>query len=191
MFVMFGVILQSHVRTHDLSLEGYYQNFIASPIKQPTDWLNIAIHKNVIHTCQVNKLERRKYFDILNQVCHQNIPWNSDKITAHLETHNLTPDVYKQHCMATYKFNKAATAHMSNDSNWSDKNKWDCKVEGCRETIASRVKLVLHIQRVHSLTALEYFRAHKDSLQTDKQHTCQVHLAHNKIWVITTTSFYK
>jgi len=33
---------------------------------------------------------------------------------------------------------------------------------------------VLHIQRVHTLTALEYFRAHKDSLQTDKQHTCQL-----------------
>lgn len=63
---------------------------------------------------------------------------------------------------------------MSNDSNWSDKNKWECKVEGCRETLASRVKLVLHIQRVHTLTALEYFRAHKDSLQTDKQHTCQL-----------------
>ena len=112
----------------------------------------------------------------LNQVCHQNIPWNSDKITAHLATHNLTPDLYKQHCMTAYKFNKAATAHMSDDSNWSDKNKWECKVEGCRVPLASRVKLVLHIQRVHTLTALEYFRAHKDSLQTDKQHTCQVQL---------------
>ena len=78
--------------------------------------------------------------------------------------------------MTAYKFNKAATAHMSDDSNWSDKNKWECKVEGGRVPLASRVKLVLHIQRVHTLTALEYFRAHKDSLQTDKQHTCQVHL---------------
>eukprot|EP00090_Calanus_glacialis_P045694 TRINITY_DN8651_c0_g1_i1.p1 TRINITY_DN8651_c0_g1~~TRINITY_DN8651_c0_g1_i1.p1 ORF type:complete len:1419 (-),score=222.67 TRINITY_DN8651_c0_g1_i1:288-4544(-) len=158
--------MQSHVRTHDLSLDGYYQNFVLSSIKPPSDWLNIAIHKNVIHTCQV---------------CHQNIPWNSDKITAHLATHNLTADLYKQHCMTAYKFNKAATAHMSDDSNWSDKNKWECKVEGCRVPLASRVKLVLHIQRVHTLTALEYFRAHKDSLQTDKQHTCQLCCA-NILW---------
>jgi len=151
--------MQSHVRTHDLSLDGYYQNFVLSTVEPPTDWMNIAIHKNVIHTCQI---------------CHQNVPWNSDKITAHLTTHNITADLYKQHCMTMYKFNKAATTHMSNDSNWSDKNNWECKVEGCRVPLASRVKLVLHIQRVHTLTALEYFRAHKDSLQTDKQHKCQL-----------------
>ena len=28
--------------------------------------------------------------------------------------------------------------------------------------------------KVHTLTALEYFRAHKDSLTTDKYHKCQV-----------------
>ena len=95
-------------------------------------------------------------------------------MTSHLDTHNLTPELYQEQHMAEYQFSKAATAHMSKDSNWADKNKWECKVEGCSAPLASRVKLVLHIQRVHSLTALEYFRAHKDSLQTDQQHTCQV-----------------
>ena len=56
-FVISGVQFQSHVRTHDLSLDGYYQNFVLSSIKPPSDWLNIAIHKNVIHTCQVNKIK--------------------------------------------------------------------------------------------------------------------------------------
>ena len=63
---------------------------------------------------------------------------------------------------------------MLDVTNWADKNTWVCRAAGCGLVLPSRVKLVLHIRRSHALTALEYFREHKDSLTTDIQHTCQV-----------------
>ena len=63
---------------------------------------------------------------------------------------------------------------MLDVTNWADKNTWVCRAAGCGLVLPSRVKLVLHMRRSHALTALEYFREHKDSLTTDIQHTCQV-----------------
>lgn len=67
-----------------------------------------------------------------------------------------------------------ATSHMLDVTNWADKNTWICQADTCHMELSSRVKLVLHIRRSHTMTALEYFRQHKDSLTTDIQHTCQV-----------------
>merc|ERR1711990_917279 len=121
---------------------------------------------NVIHTCQI---------------CHKNVAWNSDDLTSHLKSHGYTSEKYKAEFMAAYRFNSEATLHMTDDSNWSDQNKFECKVEGCSEKLTSRVRLVLHIQKVHTLTALEYFREHKDSLTTDKYHKCQLCCAKKKV----------
>ena len=63
---------------------------------------------------------------------------------------------------------------MLDVTNWADKNTWQCMAENCNLILPSRVKLVLHIRRSHDMTALEYFRKHKDSLTTEVQHTCQV-----------------
>ena len=52
--------------------------------------------------------------------------------------------------------------------------RWECRADECKTVLQSRVKLVLHIRRAHSRTALEYFRQHKDSLTTEIQHTCQL-----------------
>ena len=70
---------------------------------------------------------------------------------------------------------------MLDVTNWADKNTWVCRAAGCGLVLPSRVKLVLHMRRSHALTALEYFREHKDSLTTDKYHKCQVDEA-TKIW---------
>jgi len=152
--------LQSHIRTHDsMSLESYHTDYILTNKRMDTNWMEKAIHSNVIHTCQI---------------CHTNVAWNKDDLTAHLKSHDYTSEKYKAEFMATYRFNNEATMHMTDDSNWSDQNRFECKVEGCNEKLTSRVRLVLHIQKVHTLTALEYFREHKDSLTTDKYHKCQL-----------------
>merc|ERR1712130_1051075 len=78
-----------------------------------------------------------------------------DDLTSHLKSHGYTSEKYKAEFMAAYRFNSEATLHMTDDSNWSDQNKFDCKVEGCSEKLTSRVRLVLHIQKVHTRTALQ------------------------------------
>merc|ERR1719458_1354097 len=96
----------------------------------------------------LNSMEKAIHSNVIHtcQICHTNVAWNSDDLTSHLQSHGYT----------------------------SDKYKFECKVEGCSEKLTSRVRLVLHIQKVHTLTALEYFREHKDSLTTDKYHKCQL-----------------
>ena len=125
---------QSHIRTHDsMTLESYHTDFILTNKRADLNWMEKAIHSNVIHTCQI---------------CHTNVAWNSDDLTSHLQSHGYTSDKYKAEFMAAYRFNSEATLHMTDDSNWSDQNKFECKVEGCSEKLTSRVRLVLHIQKV-------------------------------------------
>ena len=101
-----------------------------------------------------------------------NVQWSLNH--KFLFTISLTPGEYQTTYMAGYKFNKEATSHMLDVTNWADKNTWVCKADTCNLVLPSRVKLVLHIRRSHTMTALEYFRKHKDSLITEVQHTCQV-----------------
>ena len=125
---------QSHIRTHDsMSLESYHTDYILTNKRMDTNWMEKAIHSNVIHTCQI---------------CHTNVAWNKDDLTAHLKSHDYTSEKYKAEFMATYRFNNEATMHMTDDSNWSDQNRFECKVDGCNEKLTSRVRLVLHIQKV-------------------------------------------
>ena len=153
--------LQSHIRGHELSLEEYYQQHYLShqPGWGQDKWLSIAIHGDVQHTCQI---------------CHENIQWQPDIIRDHLATHGTNTQEYQTVRMPGYRFNKAATVHMLDVTNWADRNRWECRAEGCSSHLNSRVKLVLHIRRAHTITALEYFREHKDSLVTHTHHTCQV-----------------
>ena len=51
-------------------------------------WLNIAVHQDVQHTCQV---------------CHQNVQWRADTITDHLHTHQLSPSQYWAANMPGYR----------------------------------------------------------------------------------------
>ena len=98
-------------------------------------------------------------------------------IISHLaDKHGTTASEYQLQHMAEYKFNQEATSHMLDVTNWADKNTWICQADACNLVLSSRVKLVLHIRRSHTMTALEYFRQHKDSLTTDVQHTCQVQI---------------
>ena len=125
---------QSHIRTHDsMTLESYHTDYILTNKRADLNWMEKAIHSNVIHTCQI---------------CHKNVAWNSDDLTSHLKSHGYTSEKYKAEFMAAYRFNSEATLHMTDDSNWSDQNKFECKVEGCSEKLTSRVRLVLHIQKV-------------------------------------------
>ena len=118
------------------------------------------------------------------------MPWTADSLTSHLSSqHQISPDQYRQDHMPGYRFNQAATSHMMDVTNWADKNRlyvglsmvcctvvcrWECGVAGCGETLHSRVKLVLHVRRAHDLTALNYFREHKESLASGVQHACQL-----------------
>jgi hypothetical protein len=128
--------LQSHIRTHSsLSLENYHTDYILTNKRSPLDWMDKAIHNNVIHTCQI---------------CHKNVAWSREDLTAHLNGHDYTSEKYKVEFMAVYRFNSEATMHMTDDNNWSDKNIFECKVEGCNDKLTSRVRLVLHIQKVRT-----------------------------------------
>ena len=126
--------LQSHIRTHSTDLESYHTDYVLKDQRKLMDWMDKAIHKNVIHTCQI---------------CHKNVAWNSEDLTEHLASHSYTSDKYKAEFMAGYRFNTDATRHMTDDNNWSDKNIFECKWEGCKDKLTSRVRLVLHIQKVH------------------------------------------
>ena len=119
-----------------MTLESYHTDYILTNKRADLNWMEKAIHSNVIHTCQI---------------CHTNVAWNSDDLTSHLKSHGYTSEKYKAEFMTTYKFNNEATLHMTDDSNWSDQNKFECKVEGCNEKLTSRVRLVLHIQKVRQL----------------------------------------
>ena len=147
-----------------MSLDEYYEQHVSEPEPESGEvtWLSIAIHQDVQHTCQM---------------CHKNVAWHVDTITRHLaDEHDTSPAEYSRQFMSGYKFNKEAVTHMLDVTNWADKNTWECRAEGCGLVLPSRVKLVLHIRRSHTLTALEYFRKYKDSLTTDTQHTCQVNI---------------
>ena len=45
--------LQSHARSHNFQLE-HYREELERPVPTP-DWLSIAVHSDVRHTCQVRQ----------------------------------------------------------------------------------------------------------------------------------------
>lgn len=116
-----------------MTLESYYKDYILTGTQPNKDWTDKPIHDNVIHTCQI---------------CHTNVAWNRADLTGHLASHGYSLEQYKTEYMPVYRFNSEATVHMTDDSQWADQNIYLCKVQGCGERLSSRVRLVLHIQKV-------------------------------------------